>query len=265
METKPKPILCGSGERYFLCFRRRRKRSERAITDIQITFKSTIPMGYQPLNYLHDGTELPYFQRNEDSEQKAQSESNNKSSNSSGSKPTDALNGPSVVKQKSNGPNEPKAQPLIQSASSNPKLQALSSGSSVASSNLKNGAKGQGVDDAVAGNSGVDGQGDLQLTFDNIPLIIFSKNGESNIIDIQFKELGTKLREGLIHVDRSLDDNVANLNKGSEDANVAPIYLSYANDLIAYRFSPDDLNRQYVVYMVIYMEYVVFHCVCGNM
>ena len=83
------------------------------------------------------------------------------------------------------------------------------------------------------------------LSFDNIPLIIFSKTGESNIIDIQLKELGNKLREGLISVDRSLDDNVANLNKGPADTTIRPIYISYANDLIAYRFSAMDLNRQF--------------------
>ena len=52
-----------------------------------------------------------------------------------------------------------------------------------------------------------------ELSFDNTPLVIFSKTGESNIIDVQLKELGSKLREGLISVDRSLDDNVANLKE----------------------------------------------------
>ena len=33
------------------------------------------------------------------------------------------------------------------------------------------------------------------VTFDNIPLIIFSKNGESDIIDIQLKEAATYAEE----------------------------------------------------------------------
>ncbi len=74
--------------------------------------------------------------------------------------------------------------------------------------------------------------------------MIPSKIGESHIIDVQLKELVIKLREALISVDRSLDDNVANLNKGTADTTIHPIYISYANDLISYRFSPNQLNRQ---------------------
>eukprot|EP01084_Bolivina_argentea_P241914 405976_1 len=80
-ENRRKPILCGSGEKYYLCFRRRTAAHERAITDIQITFKSTIPLGYQPLNYLFDGTQLPYFQRKEETEQKQNEQSNNNGNN----------------------------------------------------------------------------------------------------------------------------------------------------------------------------------------
>ncbi len=72
---------------------------------------------------------------------------------------------------------------------------------------------------------------------------MIQKIGESDIIDVQLKELGTKLREGLISVDRSLDDNVANLNKGTTDTTIHPIYISYTNDLIQYRFSAQHLNK----------------------
>eukprot|EP01083_Nonionella_stella_P019471 54089_1 len=234
-ETKPKPILCGSGEKYYLCFRRRTHKHECAITDIQITFKSTIPLGYEPLNYLHDGTELPYFQRKEETEQKQQNEQklqndNNPQQSNSNAK---ASNSTSNQLQKPQPNSNSKANNV-----SNENKKALQNDGSAH-------AKPQSASDSSSSlqNNNIENKAQNTLSFDNIPLIIFSKTGKSNVIDIQLKELGAKLREGLIYIDRSMDDHVANLNKGSADTNVHPIYLSYANELIAYRFSAKDLEQ----------------------
>ena len=208
--------MCGSGEKYYLCFRRRASLSERAITDIQITFKSTIPLGYQTLNFLFDGTELPYFSKRDESEHASSSSNQNNDNQSNNNNPNNEHNEANQQKQSSsiNEHNE---------ESKNNEEQ-----------NENNGQQ----------NPSNSENKEEEISFDNIPLIIYSRTGESNIIDIQLKELGTKLREGYISVDRSLDDNVANLNKGTADTQIHPIYISYANDLISYRFSKNDLNRQ---------------------
>ena len=192
-------------------------------------------MGYETLNYLHDGTELPYFQRKEETEQKEneqKSNSNNKNNNDNKSQQN---GGDNKSQNKANGSALNKQS---QSQSSSQKLKG-------GPSDNKNKANGNGNNEQKSDPNNANEED--RISFDNIPLIIFSKTGESHIIDVQLKELGNKLREGLISVDRSLDDNVANLNKGTPDTTIRPIYIAYANDLIAYRFSANDLNHQFRV------------------
>lgn len=206
-------------------------------------------MGYETLNYLHDGTELPYFQRKEETEQKENEQKSNSNNNKNNDNKSQQ-NGGDNKSQNKNGAksNGSASNKQSQSQSSSQKLK----GGPSDSNKVNGGNNNEQKSDSNVNNNGNEEE---RLSFDNIPLIIFSKTGESHIIDVQLKELGNKLREGLISVDRSLDDNVANLNKGTPDTTIRPIYISYANDLIAYRFSANDLNRQFRAKKIKYVLY----------
>ena len=201
----PTPILCGSGKKYYLCYKRKTDKRETPITDIQITFKSSLPLGYFPLNYTVDGEQLPYFQKQQNKTD------NNKNNNNDDNKNNDKN---SDAKKKNND--------IKQNGHSDVKLNG-------------NGSNND--------NNGENESENTQVSFDSVPLIIFSRTGDSPIVHISLKNSWIKISDSNTVLDITLDKQRANLNHGARDTSLVAMFLTIGNDLSGYRFDAKDLLK----------------------
>ena len=253
--NKPAPILMGSGEDYYLCYRRQASDNDliKPITDIQvISDKSVFPLTYKALNHTYYGQRLPYFQKpingNNDNNPKNPNRSRNgtdeKVDSSHDPNKSDKLDLPNqnngvsgnLPQSPSNGNVTPRGDNVGNSTAARG---GASMGPDVGSSA---GKSGRLIDAGVnGGDSLLDNE--QGAPFHGVPLIVYSRSGHSPITNVKYVKIGQTMHAHGCYVTlrKTLDGNEGDLNSG---ANNERRYITFAKDLTPYRFSAEELDMQ---------------------